>query len=193
MAGALGRPRQTSLDHIIEAALEDGLGTFSMPSVGERLGIAPSGIYRYVRSRQHLVELALQRAATRAPWPPPTMRWREQLVAIGECFWWMCDTYEGCATAIHATPSIADHLCTRLSANAQGLHEQGIGIDEVWSAIELIGSHAVNSAILAEQRVAPRGAHDAIRPLASRGGYQHNIDVYLDGMAARLHEDPPGD
>jgi AcrR family transcriptional regulator len=189
MAGAQGRPRQTSLDHIIEAALEDGLGTFSMPSVGSRLGIAPSGIYRYVRGRQHLLELALERVVNRAPWPPPTMPWRQQLVAIGECFWWMCDTYEGCAPAIHATPSLVDHLRTRLSANAHGLHEQGIPMDEAWSAIELIGSHAVNSAILAEQRVAPKGAHDAIRPLAPRGRYPHNIEVYLDGLASRLDED----
>jgi hypothetical protein len=155
-------------------------------TVGARLGIAPSGIYRYVRGRQHLLELALQRVVTVAPWPPPAMPWREQLTAIGETFWWMCDTYAGCATAIHATPSIVDHLCVTLAANADGLHEQGLGQAETWSAIELIGAHAVNSAILAEQRVAPTGAHDAVRPLASRGGYQHNLDVYLDGLAARL-------
>ena len=49
-----GRPRALTVDVIAAAALEDGIATFSMPSVARRLGVAHSGLYRYVTDRDDL-------------------------------------------------------------------------------------------------------------------------------------------
>lgn len=74
-----GRPRALTVDVIAAAALEDGIATFSMPSVARRLGVAHSGLYRYVTDRDDLLVQALDKAFLATTWPSADLPWDELL------------------------------------------------------------------------------------------------------------------
>ena len=72
-----GRPRALTVDVIAAAALEDGIATFSMPSVARRLGVAHSGLYRYVTDRDDLLVQTLDRAFLGTTWPSGDLPWAD--------------------------------------------------------------------------------------------------------------------
>src|ERR1700712_952341 len=90
-----GRPRALTVDMIAQAALDDGIATFSMPSVARRLGVAHSGLYRYVTDRDELLMTALDRAVAEVSWPSADLGWQELIQAIGETIWQMCEGHPG--------------------------------------------------------------------------------------------------
>lgn len=76
-----------SVEQIVQAAIEiadaDGLEAVSMRKVAERFGVTTMSLYRYVPSKNDLLELMLDAIA--APGPDPTKmpeRWRDAL------HWW---------------------------------------------------------------------------------------------------------
>jgi AcrR family transcriptional regulator len=66
-----GRPRQFSLDEVIDAALdlidEAGVQALSMQALGRRLGTGSATLYNYVESRDELIDLMLGRALSEQP------------------------------------------------------------------------------------------------------------------------------
>lgn len=58
-----GRPRSLTLDNVLDAAIDLGLGGISMAAVAARLGVGTATIYNYVASRDDLVRLAAARQA----------------------------------------------------------------------------------------------------------------------------------
>jgi AcrR family transcriptional regulator len=65
----VGRPRRLTLNQIIDAALEIGLGSLTMTNLAEHLGVGIGLLYSYVASRDELVQLAAARAAQQHPFP----------------------------------------------------------------------------------------------------------------------------
>lgn len=78
-----GPRRGMSLDQIVDAAIEvadaEGLGGLSMSRVAERLGFTTMSLYRYVDSKETLIELAFDRLVGTPPEIPPGTPWREGL------------------------------------------------------------------------------------------------------------------
>lgn len=62
----VGRPRRLTLDAIVDAACEIGLGRLEMNLVAERLNTGVATLYGYVRGREHLEHLVMQRLAADA-------------------------------------------------------------------------------------------------------------------------------
>ncbi|GLW06877.1 TetR family transcriptional regulator [Microtetraspora sp. NBRC 13810] len=70
-------------DAAVEIADAEGLEAVSMRRLADRLGIATMGLYRYVRGRNDVVELMVDRVY--GQWEPlaPDAGWREALAAAG--------------------------------------------------------------------------------------------------------------
>lgn len=81
--GSRGPKRGLSLDQVLDAAVAvadaEGLAGLSMSNVAKRLGFTTMSLYRYVDSKEQLVELAWDRAIGPPPQFPETGEWRARL------------------------------------------------------------------------------------------------------------------
>ena len=94
------RPRLSVTD-VAEAAVavadDDGLAALSLQSVAGRLGIATTGLYRYVDSKRTLVEIAVDRATGPPPalpagdWAAAVRHWSRELLATHRRHPWLSD------------------------------------------------------------------------------------------------------
>ena len=70
-------------DKVIDAAVElsrgDGLTTWTLRDLGERLGVAPSVIYHHVGGRETLSRHVVERILTLVGQPTTAMPWRQWL------------------------------------------------------------------------------------------------------------------
>lgn len=195
-----GRPRQLTVDQIIDAVLAEGLATFSMPQIAKRLGVAHSGLYRYVDSREHLLVLAMDRIAREADWPSTELSWREEITAIGETLWTLCESYPGYAIAAVSARNVSPGFVERLTPHVESLHRHGLDLVDATAAIDFIRTLVLNSSIdaarlqaLATEEDAPEhtipGFQDPEK-WSGRSWYQRHLDTHLDGLALRLRPLP---
>lgn len=81
--GTRGPKRGLSLDQVIDAAIEiadvEGVGALSMSRVAKRLGFTTMSLYRYVDSKDTLIELVLDRVVGLPQELPPDGGWRVRL------------------------------------------------------------------------------------------------------------------
>lgn len=191
-----GRPRQLTVDKIIDAVLAEGLATFSMPQIAKRLGVAHSGLYRYVDSRGHLLVLAMDRIAREADWPSTDLPWREEIAAIGETLWGLCRQYPGYDIAAVSARSISPGFVERLTPHVEALCRQGFDVVDATAAIDFIRTLAINCSIdaarlqlLADEKDLPEHAIPGFQDpekWSDRSWYQRHLETHLDGLAQRL-------
>jgi AcrR family transcriptional regulator len=191
-----GRPRQLTVDKIIDAVLAEGLATFSMPQIAKRLGVAHSGLYRYVESREHLLVLAMDRLAREADWPSTDLSWREEIAAIGETLWDLCQSYPGydiaAVTARNVSPGFVEHLTPHVAS----LCRHGFDVVDATAAIDFIRTLVINCSIdaarlkaLATENDVPEHTIPGFKDpekWSGRSWYQRQLDTHLDGLALRL-------
>lgn len=84
--GTRGPKRGLSVDRIVDAAVAvadaEGLSSISMARVAKELGFTTMSLYRYVESKDDLIELMVDRAVGPPPEWKPELGWRE---AIEKC------------------------------------------------------------------------------------------------------------
>jgi AcrR family transcriptional regulator len=121
---AAGRPAQRSRAEITAAALgiadAEGLDAVSMRRVAAELGTGAASLYRYLDTREDLLDLMADATAQEYRFAPPTGDWLSDLVAIGEQ-----------ARAIaHRHPWLASLVITRpvLGPNGLALLEHVLGV-----------------------------------------------------------------
>jgi AcrR family transcriptional regulator len=85
---AVGRPAQWSRAEITDVALRvadaEGLDAVSMRRVAAELGTGAASLYRYVETREDLLDLMTDATSTEYKPAPPTGDWLADLVALGE-------------------------------------------------------------------------------------------------------------
>ena len=185
-----------SIDKILDAVLAEGLATFSMPSLGDRLGVAYSGLYRYVSDRDDLLVLALGRVAREACWPSHDLPWREQLAGIGETLWTICGTYPGYDAAAVSTRNISPGFVEMLTPYVDSMCGQGLDIVDATAAIDFVRTLVLNSSIdatrldsIASMPDAPEHSIPAYadpEKWEGRSWYRRQLETYLDGLAHRV-------
>lgn len=191
-----GRPRQLSVEKIVEAALSDGLAEFSMPSVAARLGVVHSGLYRYVDSREGLVVQALDHIARAAPWPPAEQPWRQLLEQVGETLWTLCAQYPGYDITALRSRNVSPGFVEMLSPYVDSLMRQGLGVVDATAAIEFVRALVLTSSIEANRLCAvadlPEAPDHTIpgfadpEKWAGRGWYGRYLNTWLDGLDQRI-------
>lgn len=84
----VGRPPVVSLDTILDAATEIGLGEVTLRRVAQKLGVGAATLYRHVSGRDELVRLAAFRLALgqRQPVPSDTaaVHWSQVVLAYAD-------------------------------------------------------------------------------------------------------------
>ena len=84
----MGRPAQRSRAEITAAAIDiadhEGLDAVSMRRVAAELGTGAASLYRYVETRDELLDLMTDAAAAEYSLPEPSGDWLGDLVAVGE-------------------------------------------------------------------------------------------------------------
>ncbi len=85
---AVGRPAQHSRGEITAIAVEiadrEGLEAVSMRRVAAEIGTGAASLYRYVETREDLLDLMTDATAAEYDLAPPTGDWLGDLVALGE-------------------------------------------------------------------------------------------------------------
>ncbi|MFC4595779.1 TetR/AcrR family transcriptional regulator [Sphingobium tyrosinilyticum] len=75
----VGRPRRLTLEAIVDAACELGLARFEMNLLAERLNTGVATLYGYVRSKEELEQMMLQRLACAADVCESADTWQDLL------------------------------------------------------------------------------------------------------------------
>ena len=191
-----GRPRALTVEQIAQAALDDGVDTFSMPSVARRLGVAHSGLYRYVNDRESLLITAVDRAVNTIEWPDADQPWDDLLRAIGEKVWELCDKYPGLDRASLAASRAAPTSIRLIEGYVAQLHQEGFAPEDAALAVSfVINQTMMSSADMVRVRrnghstVADSDsdllkAYDADEAHSARGWYPRKLEVMLTGLAA---------
>ena len=78
-----GRPQLIDLDKIVRAALELGVDNLSMHAVARRLDVSAAALYRYVDSREALLDACMDAFCDRIEQPATDLPWPEHLRAVG--------------------------------------------------------------------------------------------------------------
>jgi AcrR family transcriptional regulator len=192
-----GRPRALTVDAIAQAALDDGVATFSMPSVARRLGVAHSGLYRYVADRDDLLIKSLDMAFLSTTWPGSDLPWRDLLTEVGLSVWRSCDAFPGLDRAARMAPRPSPALLARMDDWITSIHEQGFLVEDSVVAVEFVIALALDcSSTMARLRLMERSnlRHDDLPVLKAfdtdevwvgRGLYDRKLDIFLAGLETR--------
>jgi AcrR family transcriptional regulator len=195
-----GRPRALTVDVIATAALEDGIATFSMPSVARRLGVAHSGLYRYVTDRDDLLVQAMDQAFLATTWPEADLPWDKLLSEIGLSVWRACDAHPGLDRASQSAPKPSPAVLKMMDAWVSALQAQHFLIEDAAVAVEFVISLALDCS--AQMARIARMDHGALDPneipvlkvydndevLSGRGLYDRKLDIFVNGLATRRIE-----
>ncbi len=192
-----GRPRALTVDVIAQAALDDGIAIFSMPSVARRLGVAHSGLYRYVTDRDDLLVQALDKAFLSTTWPDGDMPWKNLLDEIGNSVWRACDAYPGLDRASQMAPKPSPAVLAMMDQWVSAVHEQGFTMEDAAVAVEFVIALSFDcSAQMARLTKMDRSdikredipvlkAYDTDEVWVGRGLYSRKLEIFTAGLATR--------
>lgn len=195
-----GRPRALTVDVIAQAALDDGIATFSMPSVARRLGVAHSGLYRYITDRDDLLVQAIDRAVLASSWPEPELEWKTLLREIGSTIWQMCETFPGLDRAALSVPQSPRAVEQWIERYVDSIQRQGFLVEDAAVAVEFVITLALTSSAemqrlkAIEARRQDGTSRPVLKPYDSeevwrgRGWYDRKLEIVIDGLAQRHHD-----
>lgn len=192
-----GRPRALTIDAIANAALADGVATFSMPSVARRLGVAHSGLYRYVTDRDDLLIKALDIAFGSTTWPEGDLPWDELLREVGESVWRACDAHPGLDRASQLATTPSPLLLKKMEPWIASLEGQGFSLADAAVAVEFVIAlvldcssnmarlSAMNRDSLQQNDYPGLQAYNTDEVWQGRGLYDRKLEILLAGLATR--------
>ena len=181
-----GRPRSLSLELIVDAVLEDGIATFSMPSIAARLGVAHSGLYRYVKDRDELLVKAIEKAALSVDWPEADLPWRDLLGDVARSVWTICERYPGYDVVALSPPKWPERIVGQVTPYISSLHRQGFTIEDATVAVQIAGNLALTTSVRGTGSY-PLARTNGERTVSQRHDWHDRIlDIVLDGLGSRL-------
>lgn len=180
-----GRPRSLSLELIVDAALADGISTFSMPSIASRLGVAHSGLYRYFKDRDELLVHAIETAALSVDWPDADQPWRDLLRDITRTVWGICERYPGYDIAALSPPKWPERVVDQVTPYIASLRDQGFTIEDATVAVQIAGNLALTTSVKATTGAYPLSRTNGDRP-HRLDWHDRILDIVLDGLDSRV-------
>ena len=219
----LGRPTGPrpgfSRDDVVDAALELGIADFTLTAVAKRMGVAASGLYRTISSREDLLAACLERIAAEVDVPAAGRRWPDAVRAHAEAIWAMLERYPGLAGVIMGVPWAHQLFAAPVAQACQVLVDGGLGVEEAGVVLDFVGDTVISTHAQIEVMRSPvartgRGAStgleeasrfatatqvpdlpEALTPNESwldRGGLDRKIEIIIRGVAAGLPADGDG-
>jgi AcrR family transcriptional regulator len=178
-------PRQRSLgrEEIVAAAIaladEAGPAALTMKAVAARLGpYTAMALYRYVHSKDGLVDLMLDAATAEIPVPDqPGPDWRADLRALAAHTREMTERHPWYAVLFHTRPPVGPHMMRRLEFMLAVLTAQGASTATAMTYAALIDRHIFGSALqeAEEARISRRYGLDDEASLAAAMAAVHGL------------------
>jgi AcrR family transcriptional regulator len=157
-----------------------------MPSIAARLGVAHSGLYRYVRDRDELLVSAIERAALSVDWPEADLPWRDLLREIARSVWAICERYPGYDVAALSPPYWPKRIVAQVSPYIASLHEQGFTIEDASVAVEIAGNLALTTSVKGTTGAYPLARTNGDRTAARHFWHDRVLDIVLEGLNSRV-------
>lgn len=182
--GRRGPKPGLSIDAIVAAAIRvadaEGLGAVSMARVAKELGFTPMSLYRYVASKDELLQLMWNASAQGAEeLVLEGEGWRERLRAWAVVQREMIDRHPWITEMPMAQPPLAPNSLTFVERGLETLDDTGLGDADKLRVIGVISSYT-----LSESRM----AHDAARAAASPWSFEGLLRELVDeDRFPRLH------
>lgn len=213
----LGRPTGPkpgfSRDDVVDAALELGIADFTLTAVAKRMGVAVSGLYRTISSREDLLAACLERIAAEADIPPAGESWPDAVRAHVEAIWGMLERHPGLAGVIMGVPWAHQLFAAPVNRACQILVDGGLRTEEAGVVLDFVGDTVISTHAQIEVMRSPvdhagrgdsTGLEEASRFAATsrtpalpealtpneswldRGGLDRKIEIIIRGVAAGL-------
>mgnify|MGYP000964547112 CR=1 FL=1 len=153
-----------SREDVVEAALALGVADFTLTAVAGRLGVAVSGLYRTIASREDLLVACLERVAAEMELSRPGATWQEALRAHAESMWALLERYPGLAGVIMSVPW-AHQIFADLFAEAhQTLVDRGLGPEDAGVVLDFVGDTVITMHAQIEVMRSPAGRPELPAP-----------------------------
>jgi AcrR family transcriptional regulator len=195
------RQRSLGREDIVKAAIaladEAGAGALTMHAVAARLGsYTAMALYRYVLSKDGLIDLMLDAATAEIPLPAESGQdWRADLHELAIQTRQMTKRHPWYAALFHTRPPAGPHMMARLEFMLTVLTGRGAGLAEAMTYAALIDRHIYGSGLqeAEEARMSRRhGLEDpaamasaltAVQELAAANGQYPNLATWLASPA----------
>ncbi|MEU6644818.1 TetR/AcrR family transcriptional regulator [Saccharomonospora sp. NPDC046836] len=132
--------RDQIADAGIDIADEQGIDAVSMRKVAARLGTGAMSLYRYVDSKEGLVELMADRMLGRANWPELSGDWREDLRTIIRGHRVAVLAHPWLSTVWAGRPAFGPNMLRGFERAMSIMDGLGLSIDEMFETIGMVNT-----------------------------------------------------
>ena len=149
------RPRELSREQIVRAAVgvadDGGASALTMAAVAERLGsYTAMALYRYVSSKDGLIDLMLDHVVAEVQLPsPPSRNWRTAIYALAIRTWEMVMRHGWYAQLVYRRPPLGPNMMRRTEAMLEILTRRGASAGNAMTYAAVIDRHIFGSALQA--------------------------------------------
>jgi AcrR family transcriptional regulator len=194
---APARKRHLEREEIVRAAITvadlGGVSALTMTAVARQLGpYTAMALYRYVPSKDGLIDLMLDHVTGEIPVPAkPGRDWRADLHTLASASWAMVKRHIWYAQLVHTRPPLGPHMMRRTEFILGVFTGQGAPIGEAMTYAALLDRHVYGSALqAAEERAMHQrygienarklaAAITAVRELAVAAGQYPNLARWM--------------
>ncbi|MGV9410705.1 TetR/AcrR family transcriptional regulator [Nocardia sp. NPDC003693] len=135
----VGRKPAFGREDVVRAAMEEGLDTFTLAAIAERIGVGAPAIYRLYPSRDDIVVACLDAIAATIALPEPGMDWRETLRQWANECWRMCEENPRLPLVVYSYAPAFTRITEVLEAYGAHLSGQGITPGQTSFALDFLG------------------------------------------------------
>jgi AcrR family transcriptional regulator len=157
------RRRALTRERVVAEALTvistDGAAALSMRALGARLGVAPGALYRHVRSKEQLCDLAVDWVLAEIDCQPDQdLPWTSQVTVLAHRLRTVLENHPGIAALLKTRDPLGPHSLTLAEAFLAALQEAGLPKRETAQAFSLVYDYTLGFALsdrttVNEQRV----------------------------------------
>ncbi|SHI45603.1 DNA-binding transcriptional regulator, AcrR family [Actinomyces denticolens] len=188
-----------SRQDVVDAALEIGIADFTLTAVAGRLGVAVSGLYRAIASREDLLRACLSELATRMLFSPDPVDWRRNARHQVESLWALLEGCPGLDRLLITMPWAAECFASTIDAAHRAFVQGGLSQEDAALAVDIIAdttvaTHVQVAALRADWLGGKGPSGDGFKHLPpyrpdpswlERGWLDRKIDLILDGFQPR--------
>ncbi len=161
--GEESRRRALTRDRVVAEALSviaaDGAGALSMRGLATRLGVVPGALYRHVRNKEQLCDLAVDGVLAEVDtWASPDLGWAGQVRVLARRLRAALEDHPGIAALLKTRDPLGPHSLALAEAFLAALQDAGLAARETAQAFSLVYDYTLGFALsdrttVNEQRV----------------------------------------
>jgi len=179
-----GRKPGFDADDVVAAALAEGIDTFTMSAVADRIGVVTGAIYRLFPSRDDLVVACLDTAAATLRLPGRDDDWASVLQLWADECWRVCEDFPGLSRLLYALPTAFTRIQHVLAAYSAAIERSGRSTAQAMFALDFLGDTVIAShmGIVAMRVVDADGATgwDRVRDALADGALMQPDDSWAE-------------